>query len=168
MTRTEYRQALRFIYADMEREIALARIVKNKAKRLLLRIAGIPPGGANFMAALALLSYTEFAGKLKYNAKRKDGKDFSSQNFNLFFDDLGAGYKQFRTSFPNVYDVYRCGMVHEYYTKASCKIYMIKKPDKPLGIGIEADGRLYIVVETYYEDLKRALDHLETYLYDVA
>lgn len=165
MTREEYKQALRFICADVGREIALARAASNPIKSAFLRLAGIRPGGANFMAALALLSYTEFSGKLKYNAKRKDGKDCSSENFNRFFDDLGAGYKQFRASFPNVYDTYRCGMVHEYYIKSDCNIYMVRKLDKPIGVGTEADGRLYIVVETYYEDLKRAFDQLEKHLF---
>jgi hypothetical protein len=168
MTREEYKQALIFIYADVAREIALANAAENLIKSIFLRMAGVTPGGANFMAALALLSYTEFGGKLKYNAKRTNGKDFSSDNFNRFFDDLGDGYKRFRASFPDVYDIYRCGMVHEYYTKSDCNIYMLKKPDKTIGIGADVDGKLYIVVETYFKDLRRALDQLETQLFNAA
>ena len=91
------------------------------------------------MAAMGLLNYTEFAGKLKYNAK-KNKRDFASENFNRFFDVLGPGYKQFRASCINVYDIFRCGLVHEYYTKANCDIHMVKKPDKQIGIGIEPSG----------------------------
>ena len=113
MNRQEFEQARTFIYADVEREIALAKASQNPFKRLLLRIVGVPSGGGNFMAALALLSYTEFAGRLKNN----DFSDVNSRkNFDDFFADLGKDYKQFLTS-HNVYKSFRCGMAHEYYVK---------------------------------------------------
>lgn len=46
------------------------------------------------MAALALLSYTEFGGKLKFGCKKKGGADHASENFNRFFGELGPAYRQ--------------------------------------------------------------------------
>ena len=70
------------------------------------------------MAALALLSYTEFAGRLKNN-------DFSDQNsrknFDDFFKDLGASYRQFLSQ-HNAYKIFRSGLAHEYYVKEDCII----------------------------------------------
>lgn len=66
-------QAKDFIFADIEREIALADASEHSLGRFWLRRAKVRPGGGNFMAALALLSYTEFAGRLK-------NSDFSDQN----------------------------------------------------------------------------------------
>lgn len=37
----------------------------------------------------------------------------------------------------------------------------MQEKDKPIGIGVEPCGKYYFVVETYFEDLKRALDQLE-------
>jgi len=44
---------------------------------------------------------------------------------------------------------------------------MSKKLDKPIGIGMEVSGKFYFVVETYFEDLKHALDQLEKDLFSV-
>jgi hypothetical protein len=161
MQHSDFTEAKRFIYADIEREIRLAYASELDDFKAAVQPFGIPLGGANFLAAMGLLSYTEFAGKLKY------GSDYASTNFNCFFDDLGAGYKQFRASCPKVYDIFRCGLVHEYLPKATCDIHMSRKPDKPVGIGVEPSGQYYFVVETYFEDLKHALDQLEKDLYNV-
>lgn len=56
------------------------------------------PGGGNLLAALGLLCYTEFAGKLRFGVKRADGSDVASANFNQFFDLLGPEYQAFRGS----------------------------------------------------------------------
>jgi hypothetical protein len=80
MTRDEFVQAKLFIFSDVEREIQLAKAQKNSLQAL-----GINPGGRNFLAALGLLCYTEFGGKLRF------GTDIASANFNQFFDLLGGG-----------------------------------------------------------------------------
>ena len=155
MNRQEFEQARTFIYADIEREIALAKASQNPFKKLLLRMAGVPSGGGNFMAALALLSYTEFAGRLKNN-DFSDGN--SRKNFDDFFVDLGNDYKQFLTS-HNVYKIFRCGLAHEYYVKKDCVIAMWARRNLWSGVGF--DGRQYFfVVEKYFEDFKIAFSAL--------
>ncbi len=114
MTKAELQQAKHFIYGDISREVRLAYASKGDDGRDALRRLRIPPGGGNFLSELGLLCYTEFAGKLKY---RKGG---ARKNFNLFFDDLGPPYKAFRASGVKVYDIFRCGLAHEYYVKRSC------------------------------------------------
>ncbi|MBU2522278.1 MAG: hypothetical protein KKD50_08630 [Proteobacteria bacterium] len=163
MDYTDFIQAKQFIYEDVEREIKLAHTSENRDTGIMLKTLGIS-GGGNFLAALGLLSYTEFAGKLKYNKKRNNGRDWASENFNLFFDDLGDSYKKFRASGVNVYDIFRCGLVHEYYTKKSCTIYMLASTSQP-GIGMDGSGNYYFVVEQYFQDFKSAFEVLERDLY---
>jgi hypothetical protein len=164
MQHLDFAEAKVFIYKDIEREIRLAYASERDDFKVAVQPFRIPPGGANFLAAMGLLSYTDFAGKLKYKSR------YAKTNFNCFFDDLGPEYKQFRGSCPRVYDIFRCGLVHEYYTKDGCDIHMVKKPDKPFGIGEEpsGSGRYYFVVETYFEDFKRVFDQLEKDLYNVS
>src|SRR3990172_11847793 len=114
MNHNDFVKAKRFIFTDIEREIQLAYASDTNDYKTVASRLGIPLGGGNFLAAIGLLSYTEFAGKLKYNRKKKDGSDYASENFRLFFDALGPGYKQCRNSKVNVYDIFRCGLVHEY------------------------------------------------------
>jgi len=160
MGKETFEQAKLFIFSDIEREMELARA--SKANESTLRSLGITPGGGNFLAALGLLCYTEFGGKLKYRKKT------ASENFNKFFDYLGPDYKAFRASFKRqngVYAVFRCGLAHEYYVKKSCTIAMLASGPGP-GIGRDPSGRFYFVVENYCRDLKRAFDQLKVDLYD--
>ena len=160
MDKAAFEQAKLFIFSDVEREIQLARV--SQADESALRSLGITPGGGNFLAALGLLCYTEFGGKLKYRKKT------ASENFNRFFDYLGPDYKAFRASFTRqneVYDVFRCGLAHEYYVKKSCTIGMMPASGQGPGIGRDPSGRFYFIVESYCRDLKRAFDQLEVDLY---
>ncbi len=159
MTRDEFVQTKLFMFSDMRREMQLA-----KADPKALDAAGVNPGGGNFLAALGLLCYTEFGGKLKFGVKRNNGTDVASANFNQFFDLLGSGYQSFRAS-HNVYDIFRCGLAHEYYTKKSCTIAMFANGPGP-GIGINPSGRYYFVVESYSRDLEKTFDKLQIELYD--
>jgi len=159
MDKAAFEQAKLFLFSDIEREIQLARA--SQANESALRSLGITPGGGNFLAALGLLCYTEFGGKLKYRKKT------ASENFNKFFDYLGPDYKAFRASFRRqneVYDIFRCGLAHEYYVKKSCDIAMLASSPGP-GIGRDSSGRFYFIVESYCRDLKRAFDQLEVDLY---
>lgn len=158
MSRDEFLVAKGFIFADVEREIQLARV-----DPAALRALGVRPGGGNFLAALGLLCYTEFGGKLRFNVKRPDGSDVASANFNKFFDLLGPEYRTFRAQ-HNVYDILRCGLAHEYYVKKSCTIAMLADGLGP-GLGIDAAGRYFFVVESYCRDLRRAFDDLQINLY---
>lgn len=158
MNRTDFIKAKKFIFSDIEREIQVARADANQLQNM-----GITPGGGNFLAALGLLSYTEFGGKLRFGRKRADGTDIASENFNLFFDELGPTYKSFRQH-NNVYDTFRGGLVHEYYMKESCTIYMFGEQNLP-GIGIDQSGRYWFIAENYCRDLKHSFDRLEEYLF---
>lgn len=66
MNYRDFKQAKEFIFSDIQREIDLAKSNKN---------------AGNFLCALGLLCYTEFAGKIM-----SDGKYNSSQHFNDFFE----------------------------------------------------------------------------------
>lgn len=69
MNQAAFKQAMLFAFSDVRREIALAKVSETEDGRKALERVGVPPGGGNFMAALALLCYPEFAGKLKFNCK---------------------------------------------------------------------------------------------------
>jgi len=133
MDAAEFRAAKQFIFNDIEREIELARA--SEAAPQALQAAGVRPGGGNFLAALGLLCYTEFGGRLKYNR---------------------PGH--------NVYDIFRCGMAHEYMIKRPGAIAMLGAA-APEGIRLMSDGRFEFIVERYYLDLKRAFDDLDHQLF---
>jgi hypothetical protein len=158
MTKEDFLQAKLFIFSDVEREIQLA-----KANKQALQALGINPGGANFLAALGLLCYTEFGGKLRFGNKRPDGTDVASLNFNQFFDLLGPAYQAFRGQ-HDVYDLFRCGLAHEFYIKKSCTIAMLANGPGP-GINVHPSGQYEFVVESYCRDLKHAFEYLQKHLY---
>jgi hypothetical protein len=154
MNRLEYLQAKKFIYNDIQREINLAKVSRNPIGKLLLRLLITYPGGANFMAALSLLCYSEFAGKII------TGKNNQPQeNFETFFKRLGPEYMAFLKSHKDTYSIFRCGLAHEYYTKKTCTIYMLKGKVS-CGIGQEKTGKYFLVVEKYFDDFKKAFDQL--------
>ena len=155
MTEQEFRQAQTFIYTDIGREIAMAKATEDPLKRSYLEKAEVPLGGGNFMAALALLSYTEFAGRLKNN----DFSDRNSRkNFDEFFITLGTAYKKCLAS-HNVYKIFRCGLAHEYYVKKSCVIAMQESPGIQAGVGYH-NGQYFFIVEKYFADFKVAFSAL--------
>ncbi|MEW8060485.1 MAG: hypothetical protein AB2787_13535 [Candidatus Thiodiazotropha endolucinida] len=164
MKHEEFKQARCFMFTDIRREIELANASETVEGRNALNNVGISPGGGNFMAALALLSYTEFGGKQKFNFKKGNGSDHSSKNFNEFFDGLGQEYKDFRAD-NNVYDIFRCGLAHEYYVKKSCIITMCVEQVTAPSIGRQSDGQYYFAVAPYCRDLERAFIDLEQDLY---
>jgi len=165
MDRAAFTQARSFIFTDIRREIAMAKASESIEGQEALHRAQVPLGAGNFMAALALLCYTEFGGKLKFNCRRDNGTDLASENFNRFFDEIGPAYQAFRAAGHKVYDVFRCGLAHEYYVKKSCTISIRILPEKAAGIGVQADGRYYFAVEPYCRDLERAFSDLEQHLY---
>lgn len=133
-------EARGFIYSDIEREINLAKQNKD---------------AGNFLCALGLVSYTEFAGGV---ARNTFARGQSRRNFEHFFNLLGSDYRSFGQQ-HDVYEIFRCGLVHEYYAKHNCTIYM-KKGSETIGIGQEDNGSYYFSVETYFEDFKRAFNTL--------
>ena len=157
----KFSEAKTFIYSDIEREIQLARASKNCYNKVTLQKMGINPGGGNFLAALGLMCYTEFAGKLM-----NDGKCDPSQDFNGFFDQLGKQYKIFRHK-RKIYGSFRCGLAHEYYVKRSCTIYMLKGIEK-IGISQDNKGHYHFSVETYFNHFREAFDRLEKNIFHIA
>lgn len=130
-----------FMYADIQREVDLARDGKN---------------GANLMTALALLCYTEFGGGLLRG--NKFSRDDNRKNFYAFFNAMGKGYSDFGKE-NNVYSIFRNGLVHEYFAKKNCRIAMLKGKEE-LGIGRLDNGEYFFVVEQYFEDFKTVFDEL--------
>ena len=144
---------------DIEREIELARKC-HKA--------------GNVLCALALTAYTEFMGRKLRFSGRPPSKD--KQFFDAFFKTLGSEYEELLLT-VNVYNIFRCGLVHEYFVKRSCTITMLNTPNKPLeiagqpptsvprpvrcGIGVASNGSYYFVVEKYLEDFKNACKSLQ-------
>jgi len=124
-----------FIFSDIKREIELAR-------------SGKPAG--NFLSALGLLCYTEFMGGIL----KGHFSGSTKSRFDAFFNSMGQGYKSLNQRI-NVYNVFRCGMAHEYLIKENC-IIAILKDDETLGIGITPEGKYYFVVERYFDDFAAA------------
>ena len=161
MDLARFKLAKQFMFNDIERELQLARVPESDEQ--VLRSLGVRPGGGNFLAALGLLCYTEFGGKLKFNCTKPGGADHASENFNRFFDELGPGYAAFREG-HNVYDVFRCGLAHEYFVKKHCIIAMLGT-GIPSGIHELPDGRYEFAVEQYCLDLRQAFERLEQHLF---
>jgi hypothetical protein len=146
-------QARNFIFADVQRELQLAAADPRSLEEL-----GIIPGGGNFLAALGLLCYTEFGGRLR------TGRNRPKNNFNSFFDRLGEEYAEFRKR-HDVYDIFRCGLAHEYFVKESCIIAMFAE-ETQAAIGYDAGTKRYwFVVGRYAADLARAFGALRVELY---
>jgi hypothetical protein len=154
MTKPELDQARLFITSDIEREIELVRGQDLWWKKAARRLWGVRPGGGNLLAALGLLCYTEFAGRIKRN-------DFSGASsracFDEFFADLGPDYASLLQS-CRVYNDLRCGLAHEYFVKMSCDIAML---EGTRSAGVQWTGTKYVfVVEAYWRDFRAAFDRL--------
>lgn len=129
-----------FIKSDIQREIGLAR-------------AGEPAG--NFLSALGLLCYTEFMGGIAIGGF---DKGTARSRFNIFFNSMGHGYKELNKQ-VNVYDVFRCGMAHQYFIKKNCMIAILKT-NETVGISLMPNGQYYFIVEKYFEDFMAACETL--------
>lgn len=143
MDKEKFLQAKQFMFADIEREIALV-------------VLGLSAG--EFICALALLCYTEFMGGVERN---KFERGEARRNFECFFPELGPAYATLANT-TDVYDVFRCGLAHEYYVKGACTIYM--RSDKHPGLGKDGE-RYFFVVEQYFNDFKEAVQALEARLF---
>jgi hypothetical protein len=127
-----------FIAGDIDRELVVAR-------------GGGDAG--NFLSALGLLCYTELLGGVQRGTLAKGE---SEKNFDSFFRTLGPAYRALQDSGLDVYRVFRCGMVHEYFVKGETTVVMLKGVE-PCGIAVDqVTGRYYFVVERYFEDFLRA------------
>ena len=160
MDHDSFMQAVKFAMTDVRREIALSDASQKPEGAEALRKLGLESGGGNFIAALGLLCYTEFGGLLKFKHRA------ASRNFNDFFDELGPAYKVFRLS-HNVYDIFRCGLAHEFYVKRSCTIgiRVANATAATAGIGLDVHGKYYFAIEQYCNDLEKALLALDQHLF---
>lgn len=128
-----------FIYCDIKREIDLARSGKS---------------GGNFLAALGLLCYTEFMGKMVLRNKESYTKQFKA-----FFRLMGEDYRHLIDAREiDVYKIFRSGMVHAYFLK-DCDIKMLND-NYSSGIIVKPDGKYLFIVEKYFEDFMNACQRL--------
>jgi hypothetical protein len=144
------KDAIDFIRADIDREIRLASLSEHTSYRLLTRIFKLPIGGGNLMCALALLCYTEFFGK-----ELCGGSGGNKFTFECFFEKMGTKYKQLLTT-HNIYNIFRCGLAHEYWVKRSGTVFMFGS--KSPALGFDKNGEFFFVVEQYYRDLMKAVE----------
>ena len=133
-----------FMCRDVSREIAAAE--RDPAE-----------GGGNFVAALALLTYTEVLGEHVPDVKRG-----SRNRFEAFFRRLGPTYEAFVES-DDPYENLRNGMVHGYLPKEACVIAMLDRGNAPSGVFRDGD-HLVFVVQRYFRDFVVAASRLHTEL----
>ncbi|MBD3251907.1 hypothetical protein GF380_05675, partial [Candidatus Uhrbacteria bacterium] len=95
----------KFMFTDMKREIDLAR-------------KGYDAG--NFLCALGLFCYIEFAGsQVCPNTKTK------KEQFNSFLKKMGKDYEELIDAEIDIYGDLRCGLAHSYFVGKSCTIAML-------------------------------------------
>lgn len=129
-----------FIFNDIKREIDWARCGK---------------GGGNFLAALGLLCYTEFMGRILEKGIFISYKHW----FNAFLTSTGEPYRRLiDVNKLNIYHDLRCGMAHAYFA-GNCEIAMLNN-NYPAGIIIKPDGKYLFIVEKYFEDFMNACKQL--------
>lgn len=155
MTKDKFLLARHYITTDIERELALARESLDPKNAAILKGMNVTPGGGNWLAALAVLCYTEFAGSIITGKS-----DPCRVNFETFLRGMGQGYADLLDSGMNAYKLFRCGMAHEYFAKDSIEVTMFGSPKSGAGIGRLADGRLYFCLQPYYNDFTKAFDTL--------
>jgi hypothetical protein len=116
----------------------------------------------NFLTALGLMSYTEFIGGLMSGNAGQRGH--AERNFYEAYNRLGPTYVRFdrqvmrrfrnlKTKPRNVYDIVRCGLVHEYFIKKNFVIARRRKRRRAPGVGWS--GKLLVVANrNYFNDFK--------------
>lgn len=142
MNYSDYKQSENFIFSDIQREIDIAKSGKH---------------AGNFLCALGLMCYTEFAGGLIRNTF-KIGE--SKKNFNYFFRYMGKKYKELLKNDSSIYKFLRCGLAHEYYVKKNCIIYMPGLRSET-GIRLDKCGVYRLYIGKYFEDFKMAFERFE-------
>jgi hypothetical protein len=157
--------------AEIEREIELARAGKD---------------AANALCATGLLAYTEFMANL-LPAWRRISLKTPRDKFEAFFRDLGEEYGDLMDKeYLDVYEVFRLGIMHEYFVKDLCTIAMLNSPGSivvqggmdetvsppkklpedyvqtpaPCGLGATYNGSYFFIVEKYYQDFRAACEKL--------
>jgi hypothetical protein len=125
---------------------------------------------ARLMAAVALMAYTEFMGRVK---EQKFSRRGNPAMFRSFLTYMGPQYEELQGRM-DVYEVFRNGLVHLFFVKGKCTVAMKNSPGplivlgtppckdkeimKPVdsGIGLEDNGGYFLVIEKYFTDFKAA------------
>ncbi len=145
---------------------------------------------ANYVVALALLSYTEYIGGLISGHLGLKDKGIVQTNFEEALKYFPNEYKQVDSSIviqyidedgqpildkkgnpkqdKGIYRLFRCGMVHEYFIKGFLTTMVNNNPDgytKEKRIGIEtvledSSKRLIFYTNEYFRDFKSAVDKI--------
>lgn len=148
ITKESFSLAKKFIQTDIERELNLYRQQKQSA--------------GNFLCALGLLCYTEFFGGL-ITGNFQHGH--AKANFETFFRYMGKHYSNLIDKKNiDVYNIFRCGMAHEYFIKKDFSVGLLPIRNRRTGIGFE-NGEYFFVVEKYYDDFIKAVEKLEVTLF---
>jgi hypothetical protein len=135
-----------------------------------LDLAKSGKGGANVLAALGLLVYTEALGRIRLKNGLAPGIDGgpNAKQFNACFDLMGSRYQKWRKNFrkqsgQTVYRAFRTGMAHEYAPKVGVKVVMFGRSGRPLPtVAVVTRGRTYVfVVEAYLAHFMRAARRIE-------
>ena len=108
-------------------------------------------GGANFLVAGALNTYTEIWGKLLEGIPKEQSK----QCYESFFRRLGRCYANLLDEGVQVYGEVRCGLIHAYTIGGTLAIVNMGTGQ----CGIQYDmGKYTFNIGTYFEDFKTAVD----------
>src|SRR2546427_1642505 len=121
-------------------------------------------GGANLLAALGLVTYSEVLGALKLGTITDDHGN--REKFDEFLPHLGKPYQTVDSHLKSLgykhglYQVVRCGLVHEYFPKEPSMVAR-SGPGLP-GVSWEAaEARLVIALRTFLDDFLRAADEVK-------
>ena len=106
-------------------------------------------GNAPNLAALGVVTYTEFLGGLATGQLAQRG--CSEANFLAFLQYLGSEYESLAARGVDLYDVVRCGLIHEYFIKGDSTIW--PHASAPCGIISSLDGPTYFIVSVYRDHL---------------
>lgn len=159
ITKAAFDFSKQLIFVDLPREVDWGN-AWHDGRRPLVEAAGIKhSGGGNFLAALGALCYTEYGGWLQFGKK-------PTENFNRFFDTLGTDYAAFRQK-HNVYNIFRCGLAHEYFVKGlSYGISLSEEPSFAFEYDPSPTARFTYTfhVGRYVIDLRVAFERLENAL----
>ena len=130
---------------------------------------------ANYVVALALLSYTEYIGGLitgKLGLKKESAENFNTALEYFEFNGDKNYYKDFKVKYTDengkkseadIYKMFRCGLVHEYFVKGDSFIHnnpsgLVEPEDAGIGwIGDAGQRRLRFHTNAYFRDFKNAV-----------
>jgi hypothetical protein len=118
---------------------------------------------SNIFAALGLSTYTENLGGLYCgDLQRESGKHYISFIINYFPPRYTQVDNQLQTSNKGtLYEIVRCGLVHEYFMKVESTITIGTTNKVSCGIIYDPSKRpaLIFVVDEYFEDFNKAFNN---------